>query len=127
MLQKAFESCTLFKTRVYEWHKYFKRGRMGLRDLTLFGHPSVANTEENIEKMKGIVLENLHTSLREFASKLNIAHGTAQHIVVNVLGIRHVEARLIPKDLTFVQIHHLKTVAEESKKLSDIHEIDIYI
>ena len=58
--------------------------------------------------MKEIVLENHHTSLRELSSELIIAYGTSHHIVIDILGIRRVTARLILKDPTFFQNHHLK-------------------
>ena len=56
-----------------------------------------------MKKVKEMVLENRHTSLKEMSSELGIAYGTAQHIVVDVLGMRRVAARLVPKDLNFVQ------------------------
>ena len=34
-------------------------------------------------------------------------------ILVDILGMRRVAASLVPKDLTFVQKHHWKTVAED--------------
>ncbi|XP_032682930.1 protein GVQW3-like [Odontomachus brunneus] len=113
MLQKAFCESALSKTRAYEWYKDFKSGRIVVEDLPRSGRPSTSNTDENVKKVKEMVLENRHTSLREMSSELGIAYGTAQHIVVDVLGMRRVAARLVPKDLNFVQKHHRKTVAEE--------------
>ena len=113
MLQKAFGESALSRTRAYEWYKDFKSGRTVVEDLPRSGRPSTSNTDENVKKVKEIVLENRHTSLREISSELGISYGTAQHIVVDVLGMRRVVARLVPKDLNFVQKHHRKTVAEE--------------
>ena len=113
MLQKAFGESALSRTRAYEWYKDFKSGRTVVEDLPRSGRPSTSNTDENVKKVKEIVLENRHTSLREISSELGISYGTAQHIVVDVLGMRRVAARLVPKDLNFLQKHHRKTVAEE--------------
>ena len=44
----------------------------------------MANTEENVEKVKEIVLENSHKSLREFAREFNMAYETAQRILVDI-------------------------------------------
>ena len=61
--------------------------------------------------MKDIVLESHHTSLRDLTVKLNTP--TAQHIVVDIFGVRRFANRLVPKDLTFVEKHHRKTVIED--------------
>ena len=73
----------------------------------------MTNTEENIKKVKEIVLENRHTNLKELASEHNVVCGMVQHIVVVFLVMRYIEARLIQEDLTFFQKHHYKTVAED--------------
>ena len=61
--------------------------------------------------MKEIVLENSYVSLNELTSELNHVYRTAQHIVVAILGMRRVAARLIPKNLIFVQRHDRKTIS----------------
>ena len=99
MLQKAFGESTLSKTRAYEWYNAFKSGRDVVEDLPRSGRPSSSNTDENVEKVTEIVLANRHASLREIASDVSISYGTAQHIVVDILGMRRVAAQLVPKDL----------------------------
>ena len=42
-------------------------------------------------------------TIREIAEELNIAYGSAQGILVNDLGLRRVVAKLVPKDLNFMQ------------------------
>ena len=63
----------------------------------------MTNTEENIKKVKEIVLENFYVSLKELASELNFAYRMAQSTVVDILGMRCITFRLILKDLTSVQ------------------------
>lgn len=113
MLHKAFGDSALSKTRAYEWYNEFKKGRSLVKDLPRSGRPSTASTEENVEKVEKIVLENRHVSLREIASEVDISYGSAEHIVLDILGMRRVAAKLVPKDLNFIQKHHRKTVAEE--------------
>lgn len=48
-----------------------------------------------------MVVENRHTSLREIANESGIAFGTTQDIVVEILCIRRVVSRFVPKDLNF--------------------------
>ena len=42
-------------------------------------------------------------TIREIAQELNITYGSAQDILVNDLGLRRVAAKLMPKDLNFMQ------------------------
>ena len=46
---------------------------------------------------------NRKLTIREIAEELNVAYGYAQDIFVNDLGLRRVAAKLVPKDLIFMQ------------------------
>lgn len=112
MLEKAYGESPLSKTQAYEWYKAFKEGRE-VEDLPRFGRPSTSSTEENIDKVKEIVMKNRHSSLREMAQDLSISHESVRTILVDVLGMRRVSARLVPKELNFLQKEHRKQVAED--------------
>uniref|UniRef100_A0A2H1WM79 SFRICE_031170 n=1 Tax=Spodoptera frugiperda TaxID=7108 RepID=A0A2H1WM79_SPOFR len=71
MIQKAYGESTLSKTRAYEWYKAFKSGRDVMEDLPRSGRPSTSATEVNIAKVKKIVTENTHSTLREIATELS--------------------------------------------------------
>ena len=92
MLQKVFEESGLTETGVCVWYKDFKSGRTMIEDLPLSGCPSTTNTEENVEKVKEIVLENRFISLRKLTCELNLAYVIAQYIVVDILNMRRVTA-----------------------------------
>lgn len=49
------------------------------------------------------MLENHHTSLSEFASELNSAHGMSQLIVIDILSIRCITTKLVPKEQKYLQ------------------------
>jgi len=68
--------------------------------------PATAVTEENIDLVKKMVLENRHYSLRELSQELSISHESVRHILVDVLCMRRVAARLVPKELNFLQMEH---------------------
>ena len=59
--------------------------------------------DENINKIKGWMTLSRKLTIREIAEELNIAYGSAQDILVNDLGLRSVAAKLVPKDLNFMQ------------------------
>lgn len=63
--------------------------------------------------MRKLVLDSRRFSLRELARELNISHESIRTIVVDVLGMRRVAARLVPKDLNFLQMEHRNRVCED--------------
>jgi hypothetical protein len=68
MLQKALSESTLSKTRV--WYESFKSGRDAMENLPRSSRPSKSATEVNIAKVKDILTENPHSTLREIAAEL---------------------------------------------------------
>ena len=88
MLQKCFAESTLSRTQVYQWHKAFS------------------------EVVKNL-LDNLRVDIKEAAEPFNISYGSTQHIVVHVLGMKQVAAKLVPKDLNFLQKERRVEVAKE--------------
>ena len=96
MLLKCFGEFTLSRTQVFEWHKAFSKGREVVENLPHASRPSTSVNDDNIEKVKKIVLENHRVGIREVADALNISYGSTQHIVVHVLGMKHVTDRLVP-------------------------------
>ena len=65
MLQKCFGESTLSRTRVFEWHKAFSEGREIVENLPHASRPSTCVNDDNIEKVKKIVLENCRVGIRE--------------------------------------------------------------
>ena len=50
MLEKAYGESDLSKTQPYEWYKAFKGGQEIVEDMPRSRRPSIASTDENIEK-----------------------------------------------------------------------------
>ncbi|XP_018058121.1 PREDICTED: histone-lysine N-methyltransferase SETMAR-like [Atta colombica] len=94
---------TLKKIAVYEWHERFKSGRESVEDDERSGKPSTSKTDENINKVREMLINNRKLIIRELAEDLNIAYGSIQDIVVNGLDLRRVAAKLAPKELNFMQ------------------------
>lgn len=68
-----------------------------VEDLAHSSRPSTSSTDENIDKVKELVLENHHSSLREMTQDLDMSHKSVRTILVDILGIRRVATRLVPK------------------------------
>lgn len=56
MLTKAYDELATSKTRVYEWQKRFHDGRKDVVDDGRPGLPSTSTTDENVEKVKEMVI-----------------------------------------------------------------------
>ena len=69
-----------------------------MKDLPRSSRHSTSLTEVNIAKVKEMVTENRHLSLREIASELSVSHKSVRTILNDCLGIKRVAARLVPKD-----------------------------
>ena len=66
MLQKFFGESTLSRTQVFEWHKAFSEGCEVVENLLHASRPSTSVNDENIEKVKKIVLEKHSTHCVSF-------------------------------------------------------------
>ncbi|XP_044753368.1 protein GVQW3-like isoform X1 [Coccinella septempunctata] len=121
MLKKAFVDNCMSKTQAYDWYKSFKDGREVVEDLPRSGRPSTSTTDDNIIQIKKLVLENRHSSVRELARELSIDKMTVHNILTNVLCMKRVAAKLVPKELNFLQKEHRKQVSEDmvSRAASD--------
>lgn len=121
MLKKAFGDNCMSKTQAYDWYKSFKDGREVVEDLPRSGRPSTSTTDDNIIQIKKLVLENRHLSVRELARELSIDKMTVHNILTNVLCMKRVAAKLVPKELNFLQREHRKQVSEDmfSRAASD--------
>ena len=93
MLQKCFGESTLSRMRVFQWHKAFSESLEVVENLPHASRPSTSVNDDNIEKVKKIVLKNRRVGIREVAEASNISYGPIQHIVVHVLGMKRVAAR----------------------------------
>ncbi|XP_015438036.1 PREDICTED: putative uncharacterized protein FLJ37770 [Dufourea novaeangliae] len=106
MLQKTYGESCMSKTQAYEWYKAFKEGREVVVDLPRSGRPATCTNDENIDKIKKLVLENRRMSLRELAEEVNISLKSVHNIMTDILGMKRVAARLVPKELKFLQKQH---------------------
>ena len=69
-----------------------------MEDLPRSGRPSTSSTEVKIAKVKEIMTENRHLSLREIAAELSVSYESIRAILNDCLGMKRVAARLVPKD-----------------------------
>ena len=69
-------------------------------DSTRLGQAQRVVTQEVIAAVEAIVKENRSVTVNEIAAHLHMNHGTAHHIVHNVLQFHKVSARCVSRQLT---------------------------
>ena len=113
MLTIAYGESTLNKKNVYKWYKLFQEGRENVEDEPRPGRPSTSTTDKNVGAVKEIVLKNRRITIREVAEDVGISVGSCHDIFSDVLGMRRVSAKFVPKLLNFDQKNRRMTIAQE--------------
>ena len=60
------------------------------------GRRSTSPTNENIEAVKKLILDNRRIIIREVADDVGISFGSCQVIFTDVLGMKHAAAKIVP-------------------------------
>jgi transposase len=58
MLERAYKEAALGKTQVYEWFSRFRNGELSLADQPRSGQSSTSRTDENIARIRELILED---------------------------------------------------------------------
>lgn len=113
MLQKAYGHSAMKKTSVYEWYKRFQDGREDVEDDERSGRPNTSIIDENVKKVEKMVMNDRRITIREVADEVGISIGSCHNIFSNVLGMKRVAAKFIPKLLNFDQKNNRMNIAQE--------------
>ena len=65
MLETAYKEATLGKTQVYKWFSRFRNGELSLADQPRSGRPSTSRTDENITRIRELILEDRRRRIDE--------------------------------------------------------------
>ncbi|UYV62392.1 hypothetical protein LAZ67_2000365 [Cordylochernes scorpioides] len=107
----TYGDAVMSRRRVFEWYKRFKEGREETAGNESSGRPSTSTTPEKADKVLELVREDRRITVREVAEKAGISFGSTQSIMKDILGVRRLNAVLVPKDLTFDQKNARKETA----------------
>ena len=83
----------------------FKEGRKDVNNHNRRGRPSTSTTDENIEAVKKIILDNCRITIREVADDIGISFGSCQAIFMYSLGMKRAAVKILRKLLYFE--HHM--------------------
>jgi hypothetical protein len=84
----------------YEWTRKFMKLISSVTDSPRPGQAHRVVTPEDIAPDEAIVKENRRVTVNEIASHMDISHGSAHHIVHDVLQFQKVSAKRVPSQLT---------------------------
>ena len=104
MLQQAYGGETLSSAAVFQWWRDFKDSNTRVIDKARSGGPSTAVTDVINAKAAELLENDRRLTLRELSASLNISFERTQHIVTEILQMRCMCARWVPKNLTEEQM-----------------------
>ena len=79
------------------WVVEFKCGRTSLEDEARSGRPLDATDEEMCKKVRDLVYSDRRIQVEEIAQALGISHGSVSTILHDLLGMRKLKARWVPR------------------------------
>ena len=96
MLTVALSKSTTSRTQVRLWYNRFKEGREDVKDDARPGLPTSSTTDENIEAVIKMLLDNCRLTISEATDDVGISFGSCQAIFTNVLGMKCAAAKIVP-------------------------------
>ena len=103
---------------VAKWSAEFKRGRDSLEDDPRPGRPADVISQEMIDRVERLVLNNRRIKVAELASECGISNGSVYTIIHEHLGMSKVSARWVPRNLN---MQDSQQRVESSQKLLEVY------
>jgi histone-lysine N-methyltransferase SETMAR len=98
MLATLEEDCPSL-TMVKKWVARFRTGHFEVTDEPRSGRPVSAATEENTDEIHDLILEDRRISVKKIVEILQISRERVSHVIRNILDMRKLSAKWIPKFL----------------------------
>ena len=113
ILQEVHGASTPSFSTISFWVSEFKRGRTSTSDEPRTGRPKTATNDEMVDKVHDVVLADRRLKLKEIAETIGISEERVGHILHEILGMKKLSARWVPRLLTPEQKRNRVTVFEE--------------
>jgi len=97
---------------VKNWFNEFQRGRTSVFDEPRPGAPKTTTTENNVTKIHDLVLADRRLKIREIAETVSMSKDRVGHVLHEILGIRKLSARWVPRLLTPDNKRNRETTSE---------------
>jgi transposase len=99
-LTEAYGDATLSRNMVFRWHKAFTEGRENVEDEPRSGRPILSTNDQNVEVVRAVMAKDRRLSVRMIAEETGLDKNAVHRILTNVLHMRKICAKLVPKDLS---------------------------
>ena len=99
-LAKYYKESAPSHGMVHKWFTEFRCSRISTSDAERLGRPKEVTSQEMIDKIHDIVLNNRRLKVREISETVNISVGHVWHILHECLGMRKLSARWVLHLLT---------------------------
>ena len=99
-MEVQYGDACLSLQQVYEWSRKFLNGVSSVTDSPRPGQAHRVVTPEAIAAVEAIVKENRRVTVHEISAQMDMSHGSAHHIVHDVVQFHKVSARCVPRQLT---------------------------
>jgi len=90
MIQQVFGNEAMSRITTYTWWKRFRNGRESLGNDERSGRPSTAVHDENVSKVRTILLEQPHLTIRIIIENLNIGKDAVRAIYTEKINRRKI-------------------------------------
>ena len=102
-LQKVYGDSRFTNSCIHKWFHRFSDGRKSVKDDPRCGRKVTVSTDKRIAAIEEYVMKDRRITVRQVGENFDIGYGTAQDILTNVLGMRRVCARWVPRLLVTEQ------------------------
>jgi len=120
MLETAYKKAAMGKTQVYEWFSRFRDGELSLADQPRSGRPSTSRTDENIARIRELILEDRRRTIDELVDLSGVSWSSCQRILSEELQMKRVAAKFVPHVLTADQKQSRVDACRELKEHLEI-------
>lgn len=99
-LSEVYGNKAFSRQAIAKWCELFESGRNSVEDEIRQGRPVSSVTDDNIQRVEQMILDNRRVTEDEIAIAMNISHGSVHTIISEHLKFRKVCARWVPRLLT---------------------------
>ena len=96
-LQEVYEDSRFTNSCIHKWLNRFSDGRKSVKDDPRSGQKVTVSTDKRIAAIEEYVKKDRRITVWQVGENFDIGYGTAQDILTNVLGMRRVCARWVPR------------------------------
>jgi hypothetical protein len=94
MSQRYYEECALKEITAFKWVKRFREGRQDPKDDARSGRPSTSRGNQNIDRVRPLVLSDCQLTVRTIAEELGLGKSFVHTILREDLDMKMVCAKI---------------------------------